>query len=623
MPGLYFVVALAAALLTGALWRSALAGALVGVGVLVGWYAFLPPAHHGFSPLWWTLVLAVVVGGGIRLGVLAARNAGEKRPLSLAPSDRVGIGVASAAVVGLLFAYLFSSGVVHAERFRTLLGPVDEVASLSDMGAVDLENLRVVDAALARRLAMRRLGDDTALGSITSIDRLHLQSVNGRLYWVGPLNHSGFFRWFSNREGTPGYVMVSATNENDFRIVRELDGAPLRLRFNEGSWFGDRLARHLRREGLATRGIADHIFEIDDTGRPFWVTTLYENRVGLRGPAVTGAVITDAQTGEVSVHTVEDTPAWVDRIQPIDFVEQQIRWNGRYVAGWWNPARLGVVAPTPGTALVFSTEGVPHYYTGLTSAGADDGTVGFMLVNSRTGAARFVRESGATEEAVRRSAEGMYQAEGYRASFPIRYQIAGAGTYFMPVKDRGGLNRGYAMVNTQNDQIVGTGEDLGAALRAYRRALASRGGEVTLDATVDVREVEGRVLRAQADVRSGESAYYLVVEGAEGVVLTGGSSLTAALPLTREGDRVRVAFVQGRSGVVDLVAFENLDLPIAGEFREGDAGDAGDAEDAEDAVDAEGAEEAEDAEGVEEAEGAGGAEDAEAADGEGREAGRS
>jgi hypothetical protein len=572
MPGSYLVVALACALLAGAVSRRPLAGLLVGTLVLLAWYAFLPPAHHGFAPLWWTLALSVVAGAGIGIAFTTLAAAEKGRPVTAGSADLLSMGLVVVAVAAVGLAHLFSSGVIHADRYRALIGTIDEVTTLPDMGAVDLENLRVVDAALARRLAMRRLGDDTALGSITSIDRLHLQSVNGRLFWVGPLNHSGFFRWLANREGTPGYVMVSATNENDFRIVRELGGEPFRIRFNEGSWFGDRLQRHLRREGLSSRGITDHVFEIDDEGRPFWVTTLYENRVGLGGPVVSGVAITDARTGAITTHGIEDAPAWVDRIQPVDFVERQIRWHGRYVAGWWNPARLGVVAPTPGTALVFSSEGIPHYYTGLTSAGSDDGTVGFMLVNSRTGAARFVRESGATESAVQRSAEGMYQAEGFRSSFPIRYQIAGAGTYFMTLKDRGGLNRGYAMVNTQNDQIVGTGEDVGAAVRAYRRAIASRGGEVTLDASVDLREVEGRVLRAQSDVRSGESAYYLVVEGAEGVILTGGSSLTAALPLTREGDRVRVSFVQGRSGIVDLVAFENLDLPVEAEFREADGG---------------------------------------------------
>ncbi len=577
MPGSYFVVALVSAFLAGAVSRRPLVGGLTGIVALVAWYAFLPPAHHGFAPLWWTLALAVVGGSGIGVTLASVRAGKDGGFRPAASADWVGMGLAALAVAAVGLGHLFSSGVIHAERYRALIGPIDEVVALPDMGAVDLENLRVVDATLARRLAMRRLGDDTALGSITSIDRLHLQSVNGRLYWVGPLNHSGLFRWLANREGTPGYVMVSATNENDFRIVRELDGEPLRIRFNEGSWFGDRLERHLRVQGLSTRGITDHVFEVDDDGRPHWVTTLYENRVGIAGPVVTGVAVTDAQTGEVSIHGIDDAPEWVDRIQPIELVERQIRWHGRYVAGWWNPARLGIVAPTPGTALVFSTEGVPHYYTGLTSAGSDDGTVGFMLVNSRTGHARFVRESGATEDAVQRSAEGMYQAEGYRASFPIRYQVAGAGTYFMTLKDRGGLNRGYAMVNTQNDQIVGTGEDVGAALRSYRRAIASRGGEVTLDASVALREVEGRVLRAQSDVRSGESAYYLVVEGAEGVILTGGSSLTATLPLTREGDRVRVSFVQGRSGVVDLVAFENMELPLDAEFRDAEAGSLADA----------------------------------------------
>jgi hypothetical protein len=48
--------------------------------------------------------------------------------------------------------------------------------------------------------------------------------VNKRLYWVVPLLHSGFFKWLSNKEnGTPGYIMVSATNPQDITFIRQIN----------------------------------------------------------------------------------------------------------------------------------------------------------------------------------------------------------------------------------------------------------------------------------------------------------------------------------------------------------------------------------------------------------------
>jgi nicotinamide riboside transporter PnuC len=52
--------------------------------------------------------------------------------------------------------------------------------------------------------------------------------VNNDLYWVAPLLHSGFFKWI-NQEGTAGYVMVSATNERDVKLVQNIEGSLLKL----------------------------------------------------------------------------------------------------------------------------------------------------------------------------------------------------------------------------------------------------------------------------------------------------------------------------------------------------------------------------------------------------------
>ena len=88
--------------------------------------------------------------------------------------------------------------------------------------------------------------------------------------------------------------------------------------------------------GYCTTGLTDYTFEIDDKGKPFWVVTKFEKKIGFSGNDAVGVVVVDAQTGEFREYSIANTPKWVDRIQPIDFVEEQLNDWGDYVHGYWN-----------------------------------------------------------------------------------------------------------------------------------------------------------------------------------------------------------------------------------------------------------------------------------------------
>jgi hypothetical protein len=71
-------------------------------------------------------------------------------------------------------------------------------------------------------------------------------------------------------------------------------------------------------------GLTDFSFEIDDQGMPCWVVTKYEKRIGFSGNEAVGVVLVNAQTGAIKKHSIATTPKWVDRIQPINFIENQL-----------------------------------------------------------------------------------------------------------------------------------------------------------------------------------------------------------------------------------------------------------------------------------------------------------
>jgi hypothetical protein len=60
--------------------------------------------------------------------------------------------------------------------------------------------------------------------------------------------------------------------------------------------------------------------------------TKYEKKIGFSGNDAVGIILVNAQTGEIKEHSIVTTPSWVDRIQPIDFIEEQLNdWGIMYM----------------------------------------------------------------------------------------------------------------------------------------------------------------------------------------------------------------------------------------------------------------------------------------------------
>ncbi len=550
----FLVIGLVFAALAFAATRRLAATVVTGFLTAVIAYAQTPTLAWGFPDLaapFLTAILVVFAEELVRARTLGGRGR-WLGPVALGAVAVVGSGVALATTWPAL----------HAARYRALVGDIREANYSADTSPVDPSQVRTVDEPLAARLADKLLGEDPALGSRVTVGAMSIQQVRGRLYWVAPLNHSGAFKWLKFRaQGTPGYIMVSATDDRDRQMVRSLDGRPIHLVYNGGNWFGTQLRRYLYGHGYATAGLTDFTFEIDDDGRPYYVVTRYHKRIGFGGDDATGVVVVDAQTGEISDYDTEAAPAWIDRIQPESFVRSQLEDWGRLVHGWWNPSDVDEVMPTYGTALVYGDDGRSYWYTGMTSVGSDQGTIGFTLVDTRTKEARLYHQAGATEEAASGSAEGAVQNAGYRAAFPIPYNVAGQPAFFVILKDNTGLAKAYAWVSQQNYQIVGVGETVADAMRQYRRRLTSRGNVMAADMDMDLARATAPVVRISADTRRGETTYYLILQGLEDRVFAGASDLSVELPLTSPGDTVSIRYDDGAGrSVVDLVEFDNLRL---------------------------------------------------------------
>ncbi len=453
---------------------------------------------------------------------------------------------------------------LRSNAYRDLIGEIKEGKSFSeDIAPISTSKIRIVDQDVAHRLGDKVLGEQPALGSQVTVGEFRIQKVRDQLYWVAPLLHSGFFKWLNKSEGTPAYIMVSATNERDVKLVTQVNGKDIRVRYQPGAYFGSYLARHLYFKGYFSTGLMDYTFEIDDEGHPYWVVTLFTHDIGFSGVNAYGIAVVDAETGEIKEYTADNAPKWVDRIQPMEMVQEQLDFWGEYVNGYWNFANLDKLTTTRGMSLVYGQDDKSYWYTGLTSVGRDQGTVGFILVDTRTKEATWYKQIGATEEAARSSAMGKVQEKGYLSSFPIMYNVNGVPTYVMSLKDQAGLIKMIAMVSVEDYSIVGVGDNLKEALRSYKDGYNSAGNATVFSNETGTHySLTSKISRINEDITGGNSYYYFTLETVPNKIFLGSSSISNELPLSLVSDSIQIWYEDGRSSLIDVSKFDNLDLEV-------------------------------------------------------------
>ena len=470
------------------------------------------------------------------------------------------------AVVLIIFnvcaPFVTSSPILHAKAYRNLIGEVKTSKFEKDVSPVSLGEIRLVDEDMALKLGDKKLGEDPALGSVAKLGTFNIQSVKGKLYWVAPLVHRDIIKWITSLDGTSGYVMVSASNPQDVRLVQNIDNNPIKIVYQPDAYFLQDLHRHMYLKGIVNIGMTDFSFEIDDEGHPYWVTTLYEHKIGYSGADAVGVATVNASTGETKRYSIKDAPKWIDRIQPENFVVDQINDWGLYVKGFLNSviSEEGVLVPTQGTSLVYGNDGKAYWYTGITSAGGDESTIGFMLVDTRTKEAKLYKQPGATETAAMTSAEGKVQEKNYQATFPVMYNILGKPTYVMSLKDKAGLVKMVAFVSVEDYSVLGLGETKEDALRNYREALSSKGNSIKIENDETQQTTEGTVTRINQEVENGNTFYYLTIDSDTSKIFRATSKTSSELPLTQVGDKVKLSYQKGEKGLVDITEFDNLNI---------------------------------------------------------------
>ena len=468
-----------------------------------------------------------------------------------APFPKAPIIIAVAAWVLYGAVTVGSSVIFNVSAFRDQMPDYRIGDFSSEIQVVDISQIPIVDNDLAYKIAEKKLGEKPSLGSQVVLGEPTIQTVNDKLVWVVPLQHSGFFKWLTNMAGTPGYIVVSATNSQDVEYVDDYN-----IKYQPNAYIFSDLTFHTRYTAALFTGVTDYSFELDDTGRPHWVITTYKYTRGFALPEATGVIVMDAETGKSNRYALEDVPAWVDRVQPEDFILTQINNKGKYVHGIFNWADKDKYQTSEGDIIVYD-EGRCYLFTGITSVGSDESAIGFVMVDMVTKEPIMYQMAGATEYAAQRSAEGKVQQYGYYASFPLIINFEGTPTYFMTLKDIDGLIKQYAYVSVKDFLVVGVGESMQDAKLNYEKALRQNPGSADVTDTDSLAEIAGTVYRINQEIVAGETVYRFILSERTDIVFEAQGSVSEMLSLTEVGDSVKISYRDTASPIKEVKAFEN------------------------------------------------------------------
>lgn len=449
-------------------------------------------------------------------------------------------------IIGMLLA-LISSPLFNAYVYHTSFEVVqaEEDAPINIPTIDDISNISLMDTNSAMKLGDRTLGSLSEYVSQYEVsDRYYTISYQGKIMKIAPLEYGGFFKAINN-DSIPGYVLVDP-NTNEASFVKVEKG----IKYSPSDYFSQDLYRHVY-TAYPSEYFGDYSFQLDEEGNPYWVYTLLQARTvsGCKTPY--GCIIIDAVTGSMTKYDdLDEIPVWVELVFTGERVESLYNRYGSYINGFWNFSNKGVTATTEDYGYIQFNEDI-YIYTGVTSAGADESNLGFILVNSRTGDCIYYPIAGAEEYSSMSAAEGLVQNYGYEASFPSLVLVEEEPTYVLVLKDANGLIKQYSMVNYKNYSIAVVADTLEDCQKEYAKALTGK----------TVEEVDPEKTVTESFII--DEIEYITIEGNTICYIKSGDKCfkqsfaeNEELILLKVGNEVSIQYQQSEYSIIPIVNIE-------------------------------------------------------------------
>lgn len=545
------------------------------------YYFMLPALNFKAIEMYIWLAFSVV----IFIGLYGISAGAYSRPEKMeAAKNKMKIPIIILLVMAVIVGIGYLTGAVffRAKSYSNMI-KVQDGNFTEEVAEIDFSSVPRLDKDASNVLATKVLGNLSDYVSQFTVSDLYSTQINykGTPVRVQSLEYADIFKWMKNtKNGIPAYIIVDMTTQK-----AELQRLDEPMKYSPAEYFNEDLIRHCR-FNYPTLMFDTPRFEVDDTGRPYWVVPVIDKTIGLFGGRdITGAILVDAATGNTTListnldgktklktdkFVTDEEYQWLDRVYSSELLNEQFNYYGKYSNGFWNSiiGQTDVKVTSSGYNYLALNDDV-YMYTGVTSITSDQAIIGFVLINQRTKDARYYQVSGALEDAARTSAEGKVQQYNYKATFPLLLNVSGEPTYFMALKDASEWVKMYALVNVKQSTIVAAEATLSDCIEKYASELQKNGVSVDIDIgnvqdtdnsdnenTVKYVTVTGTVSDIRTATTGGETYFYIKLDGAaryykvsvkdaEKIILANnGDSVTFEIPENAEGDIVTVKTVK-------------------------------------------------------------------------------
>mgnify|MGYP003294980912 FL=1 len=440
------------------------------------------------------------------------------------------------------------STVLNATKYSEILKVTDSDFSVDLAESVGTDSIALMDTKSAQMLGDREIGALSDVVSQFNVSYDYTQiDYNGKPIKVSALEYAGFFKWMNNKNnGIKGYVTVNPVSMS--ASFEKSEG----MKYVPSAFFSEDAYRYLWTK-YPTLMLDNLHFEIDESGKPYYVASVIEKTIGLfGGKTVSGCIVLDPVSGETEKYDVADIPKWIDVVFYGDLICEQYNWYGMFQNGYMNSMfakkdckqvttyyssddEADDETPVSDYGYV-AKDGDIWIYTGVTSVNGDSSNIGFLLANERTGESRYYSIAGADEKSAMAAAEGEVQEKGYQAPFPSLINIDGHPTYIMVLKDSGGLVKLYATVNVEQYNIVTTATTQAECLKKYKAALGIESDEIT----EDVKEKTITITSIKYIDIDGNTYIYLIDE--DNNIFKAKASTNENMLLLNVGDKVKLSY---------------------------------------------------------------------------------
>lgn len=568
---------------------TSLVGGLSVLWVLKLWFYFDQPTFNGFlHGTYWLIFLTLLIGAIV--GGVSAYFWGTKKPVVKQTASYYGnsndstdipksvwicagsfvVPVVVMSLTLMVWTMCTAWGTGHKQQLSELahISVADKSDTLPD---TDPNHIVMVTRAMAAYRGHQVIGSTGGnLGSLwkTEIDDYTLQSVQGHLWWVAPLQiQSSWKKFWNTAPDSPGYIRVDAEDPNGKAEVEQ----NFSIKLMPGSSYERQLERHLYLDGYTNVHLDDATIEVDDNWKPFYTVTAWKYAWAGQGQVVSQVLVIDAQTGAIQSFAPDKVPNWVDRVMSQSIVEN-------YLTDWgaWNDKRSdwpnlsGAYQQKPdGLELVYNNADKPVWIVPMTSNNDSDTSANGVIVYSTQDAKgtfypglsgigvgsivnqAFQKIQANTNNKMDVQSAQLYQIEG-RPTWVAIYGIAQdngtesfAGIGFVDAHS----------LDSANVQFANNRQD---ALSAYKGWIAGGGGNSGNVASQGdhSKPVTGVIKRIGWNLVAGTSTYYISIVG-DSHTYTVTSKVYDSLALVQAGDTVTLSYIESKEAQEAVTAFSD------------------------------------------------------------------